>query len=125
LLGGAGENMKSKEKILTNNKEKVDIIKNYIDEKIKQSEGDITPSPLRMVSRELIISEAEELFKMFANGEFEAAGPKLKVVLEKISEIKDETILDSNLKFVRSFDHEIEKAIEIKQTEEFKAQNNG
>ncbi|GEM_PF-1576023 len=125
MLGGAGENMKSKEKILTNNKEKVDIIKNYIDEKIKQSEGDITPSPLRMVSRELIISEAEELFKMFANGEFEAAGPKLKVVLEKISEIKDETILDSNLKFVRSFDHEIEKAIEIKQTEEFKAQNNG
>ena len=106
-------------------KEKIDIIKNYIDEKIKQSEGDITPSPLRMVKRELIISEAEELFEMFANGEFEAAGPKLKVVLEKISEIKDETILDSNLKFVRSFDHEIEKAIEIKQTEEFKAQNNG
>ncbi len=110
--------MKSKEKI------KFDIIQNYIDEKIKKSEGELTPSPLRMVDMALLIPEAKDLFRMFADGNFEAAGPKLRVVLDKIKEIKDATKKDSNLKFVRSFDHEIEKGLEIKTTGEFNDQDN-
>lgn len=117
--GGADKEMegKRKEKI-------VDTIQDYINEKIKKSEGEITPSPLRMVDRKLLIPEAEELFWMFANGDFEAAGPKLKVVLGEIEKIKNEKEKDSNLKFIRSFDHEIEKGLEAKTTGEFNEQDN-
>ena len=108
--------IKKKEKI-------VDPIQNYIDKEIEKSKGDITPSPLRMVDRDLLIPGAEELFWMFSGGDFEAAEPKLKVVLEEIEKIKDEKKKNSNLQFVRFFDQEIEKGMEIKATGEFNEQD--
>jgi len=125
-LGGADKKMKEGKFEKSKIKETtIDIIQDYINEKIKKSEGDINPSPLRMVDRTFLIPEAEKLFQMFADGDFETANAKLAEVLEKIDEIKDEKVKDSNLKFVRSFDHEIEKGIEIKATEAFNEQDNG
>jgi hypothetical protein len=116
--------MKSKEKFPIKKESAVDIIQNYIDEKIKKSEGDINPNPLRMVDRKLLIPEAQELFRMFADGNLETANAKLAEVLEKIEKIKNEKEKDSNLKFVRSFDHDIEKGIETEATRAFNEKHN-
>jgi hypothetical protein len=106
------------------NKEKaIDIIQNYIDKKIEQSKDNVTPSPLRMVDRKLLIPEVEELFWLFASGsDFVAITPQVLAVTETINKIEDEKIRNSNLQFIGSFDQKINPNIET--DEEFKKKDN-
>jgi len=103
---------------------KANKIQAFIEGKIQKSEGDPTPSPLRMVDSEQLIPEAEELFRLFKAGELEAAQVKVQEIKEKIEKIKDSKKRNSNESFVQFFDHEIEKQLENKQTKEFNEQDN-
>jgi len=101
----------------------VDTIQKYINKKIEQSKDDITPSPLRMVDRKLLIPEAEELFWLFTSGDdFVAITPRVLAVTEMINKIKDEKTRNSNLQFIGSFDQKINPNIET--DEEFKETDN-
>jgi len=98
---------------------KVDEIKIFLDKEIDKSKEDkLHPSPLRLVERKDLILEAENAFRLFMAGELEAAQEKVQDAKEKTADLKNEKKKSSNEAFIQYFDHEIEKAIERKQTGE-------
>ena len=105
-------------------KPQIDEIKRFLGEIIEKSKNDLNPSPLRLVERKYLIPEVEEAFLLFKNNELEAARAQMGVAKEKIGGIKNREKRESNDIFIQFFDHEIDKAIETKQTREFNAQDN-
>lgn len=105
-------------------KPQIDEIKRFLDEATEKSKNDLNPSPLRLVERKYLIPEVEEAFLLFKNKELEAARAQMRVAKEKTDNIKDSKKRESNDRFIQFFDHEIDKEIEIKQTQAFNAQDN-